>query len=43
MYEVEEIQKRTGLDDVDGGYSSELTHIKIRSEFYYPKSAIDKC
>ena len=38
----EEIKKLTELYDGDGGYSSELPHIKIGSEFYYPKSAIDK-
>ncbi|XRG80121.1 DNA-binding protein [Rossellomorea sp. GAMAL-10_SWC] len=37
----EEIQKLTELDDGDGSYSSELPHIKIGSEFYDPKSAID--
>lgn len=38
----EEIQKLTELYDGDGSYTSELPHIKIGSEFYYPKSAIDK-
>ncbi|KQL32833.1 hypothetical protein AN960_22950 [Bacillus sp. FJAT-25509] len=38
----EEIQKLTELDDGEGSYSSELPHLKIGSEFYYPKSAIDK-
>ncbi|MEH7402707.1 DNA-binding protein [Gottfriedia acidiceleris] len=38
----EEIQKLTELDDGDGSYSSDLPHIKIGSEFYDPKSAIDK-
>lgn len=39
----EEIQKLTELDDEEGSYSSELPHIKIGSQFYDPKSAIDKC
>ena len=38
----EEIQKLTEIDDGDDSYTSELPHIKIGSEFYYPKSAIDK-
>ncbi|MFF2878633.1 helix-turn-helix domain-containing protein [Gottfriedia sp. NPDC057991] len=38
----EEIQKLTELNDGEDGYTSELPHLKIGSEFYYPKSAIDK-
>ncbi|PGL68873.1 helix-turn-helix domain-containing protein [Bacillus sp. AFS055030] len=38
----EEIQKLTELSNGDGSYTSELPHIKIGYEFYYPKSAIDK-